>query len=454
MLGIIKDELLNTGKLTALQLKNTGNGRPWLLIAFGFLFLGSMLPFVITISRPIGSLSDYYAPDYAEPIAIGLAFTIIMMTLMFKNSNSKLSMYPQTRTSRFLAEKARYYVLILVVGVGTLVFYLFEHALLALLDLVGANIILVYRFDIEFVVAGFLVGVLYMALVTETVLALRTLISKFKLISVTIIILHTGLFILNPMEFNTFFFDLISQRSLTLENNLGMFLMKGFLLWVMLFILSLIVNAITDYAQNTTYVNKTALAVIAVATLILVPYFHNQSLDQNSFNLYEFSSPYDLINDDYINKYYLQNPDHVITIDASCLPPGTKIHISATNIAEIGYMDQHYAGPVMDMMYYYILDEQALADFPGGQIVIVYSLPSCEYNTTNMTAVVQPGFSAHLEGQTLFLEYHYVRNTKIVYLPMWSYMKQFSAYEGKGLLREGGGIMSWRDGIIIIDVKE
>ncbi|MCL1791121.1 MAG: hypothetical protein FWG40_07170 [Peptococcaceae bacterium] len=438
-----KDELINARKLTGQWLHNTRFNWLFMSVTFAFVFLGNIMTLFNYYSETSRGIRTHQIMDYSRPVAFGLVGALVIMMLLYKTTDTKCVMFPQTGTSRFLAEKARYYCLIGAAGLNLVVYYFVAYALIGLWGQIVGDTMFANRFSIGFTLAGLLAWLLYMSIVLETMLALRLFIMKFRILSAVGLVLLVLLTIIDFAAIESFGATAIG--ALILERGLGFFLLKGIALWVLLFALSMVINKISLQDQSSrsakqVITDNVTLAITVVAALVFVIVFIPQSLDSRiprnlvipSEEAYELTIP-----------EFDPGPNRfVMNLDASGIPRGSSITITTIDVVKANDATQsvpdsdYYPLPEIVTMLYTVQDEQALLNFTGNEIRLEYWLPTWETGGIDMTRYIQPRFSARLDGNTLCLEYQYTLTSNAFFLPMWSFMEQFDTFKEKGIFYE------------------
>jgi hypothetical protein len=145
-----------------------------------------------------------------------------------------------------------------------------------------------------------------------------------------------------------------------------------------------------------------------------------------------------------------------IVLDASAVPKGSNINIVTMINSEaivpknvdVTKIEEQIVpkGISMDVVAMknitsadFILkyDKRELSDFNGDKLVISYSLYQTRIvDDYNITPFMNPRVSARLSNTALTIDCTYDKNVKAVFLPVWSFMRQFDRYKGKDFIHE------------------
>ena len=137
-----------------------------------------------------------------------------------------------------------------------------------------------------------------------------------------------------------------------------------------------------------------------------------------------------------------------IPLEVSEYPKGTELKI-VLNDKIIGPANNNIVRKDNNIIYY-SGEETRVID--SEMLYIYYQYPFYSNNGYNLNLVdyVDPHFTAVLKEDTLFLDYTYVTNRKIVILPIWSMASQFADYD-KNVVKKGfANSFSTGTGIIMI----
>lgn len=437
---VAKNELKNAWQLTRIRLKNTKRNRMAFFAVVLITLLGNIIPLLVSVFRQSSELYYSTVQDFSVIYMVGILIAILVMTCNYRETDQLYSVYPQTNTSRFLSSQAIYYLWVLCAAAASLFIYLVEYAVFAVLAGIYENIVLVYTFNLEFVIAGFFVLIVYAGIALSIITLTAVLIRKFKIYAMLISAILLIWIITNFAK--TFELFKIVFGGLIFEENPAVFIGKGILLWLVLFSFSFIVNKYTVYYKSNLKISKFIMIGIAVIGVILV--------GVSPFLIFKTETRQGTITEE------TEQPPNVmqeIIIDASDIPPGSKINIVTTNIIDFSKPAATYnVMPAQFMELHY--DEDILSNFKGQKIIIYYDSPVFTVDDYKLSKLVDPKFSARLEGNTLYLDYSYIENVKAIFNPVWSFMWQFDCYKGKGIFKESAGSSyGGKEGMIFLSVE-
>jgi len=422
-----KSELKNAMQLTKIRLDNTKRNRVWFLLIILTVILGNLIPSLISIFKQTNGVAEYRLQDYSITFGVGILIAITIMACSYKTTNQFYSVYPQTNNSRFLSSQALWYIWILCVAVVSLLIYVIQYSVLAVIAAYQANIILVYNFDLGFVISGFFVLIVYLAIITAIITLIAVLIRKFRIYAILSFVLFAAFVITNVPKMIELFKVIFGF--LIFESNPALFILKGIILWVVLFGVALFINKHTVYYESGIKISKTIIAVITVIGIITIgvtPFlFYNTTTSQSVSEREDKTSE--------LYRWY------EIVIDASAIPNGSTINVVAPNIKIMNTTNEFitYDGENMDM--YLEFDKDIFSNFNGEKIIISYCLPTLMIDYYELSKLANPKLATHLEGNTLYLDYSYDKNIKAVFIPVWSFMWQFDGFKGRNIFKEFNG---------------
>ena len=436
-----KSELINARNLTVIRLKNTRKKWIWAIVVTWVWLTGTLAPALFKTFTSIDGIIDIHIQDFSTLFLGALSCAIIIQLCLYRNTNQQYSVYPQNNTSRFFAEQLIYHIWIAIFAVAALALYLLQYAIFALIATVYPNVILVYRFSLSFVIVGFFIMIINMFMITSVVTLIAVLIRKytiyaalwFMIIGVSIII-NIG----KPGIIFTIIFDFWLQ-----EKSLLLYSVKGIILWAVLTGVSFIINKFTVYYTSGIKISKAIIAVITVLGIIalcVVPLIYVSKKDQYSIS----SSSSDTV--------YPGSVNQEIVIDAANIPKGSKIDIKTTNIITDDASEKLYGGNMA--MQLCVSDPGMLSHFTGNKILLECYLPYNMSNYADLSPFAEPIVTARLDGTTLYVVYRYIKNVKVIFVPMWSFMGQFEYFKGKNIFQEFAGTSSGSGpGSINVSVK-
>ena len=342
--------------------------------------------------------------------------------------NWDYEVFPQTNTSRFLSAQMLFHIWIVWISLVCLILYLIQYGTIAAIAAGHENIHFVYKFDMGLVLTGFIVMIIYVAVISGIISLIAALVRKFRVYAVAVLIVVLGLAFAD-IVIDGNFFKLVSGF-LAFEPSIILFVVKGVFLWLVLLTLTLVINKYTVYYRETARFSRGVSMAITAACIIFLLFVGMVWVDGS----YDDTLETERGNNDY--KY------GEIVLDASNVPKGSKINI-VSNISEPEDGDDgsiYYGGDRMYLNY----NEDELSSFDGDKLFINYFLPSEMMSWYNMGPLATH-VSARLDGTDLYVNCTYDQNVKAVFIPVYSFMRQFDYYKGKDVVNEcymsssGGG---------------
>jgi hypothetical protein len=452
---VAKSELINAGKLTRVKLSNTKHsGLTIALFIVLVIYLINFLPNFIGLFQETDSLTTYYWQNYSLPFAIGVLVAIIVHNCVYRTTNQNFSVYPQTNTSRFLADQTIQHFWILAGLMLSTLLSVLQYAVIALLAHGRPNMHFVYSFDPLFVLAGLVVVTLYSAIIAECLTLIATLLHKFRLFAVIFLVALAAFSLANSQTSLYALSKLFAY--LIYEHSVGWFIIKGLMTWAALLLLTIVINKYTVYEHRSSQPAKSVVVGIAVAvactlTLIIVGCVAFRMIpgagtgigiaqEMTAEKLAELPAP--------------MPEQEQIEIDISGLAQGSAIDVvtsgnirnirDAGEIISISKRDNHIVflgfedGRRVEIPLEYLIfayDTQ-LDHIHGDKLLLSYQHPFFVDRSEYISPLIHPQFTADLIGSTLYLHYTYDKNVKALYVPMWSCMWQFAYFQGNHLYNE------------------
>jgi len=392
----------------------------------------------LTNPAETGFSSDQnFAYDYSFLLLLVVPFVIFIMINWQGRSNENNLIYPQTNTSRFLAELA-YYRIVLVAAIGTALFlHLLQHVLVLAFSAQRPDLYLAYSYTVGFLLLAAFVVLIFLGMTVSILSFLAMLIRASGLdMSIPLVILSVLMFFVSFLGISVY----PVVRLASLELNVGLFLLVGCLTWFTFFVSAVALNKrlVQTYASKTSaWARYTATAFFIFAAIFT-------GLAGASI---ELTTPDDII--------FPPHADEII-VDASQLPAGESIIIKEAVIrydfgpdswgestvfmlereGEGFVIGEFYDGELQGIRpeYWHWPDGAVTAYAPddyesvfvGDRIIISYQPPFYTIDNPELLAAVNPEIIAYLDGNILILEYDFVRGNTIAYLPMWRLMEIFN----------------------------
>jgi hypothetical protein len=435
------DELANAGKLTGIRLRDS---RKKMVYVGAVLAALLALQMASTIKSVFDSFAgelhawEYQMVDISAFPVVFIAAAFGAIAFMYRYNYQSYAMYPLTTNSRFLAAQAVYHIWLLFFAVVTLVCYLVQYGVFSFLSARYDSVFLAYQFSWSYVVAGFFVSVLYVAIVMAAVSLIAALLRKIGIYGAVGLIVVVIIGLTNLPTVSWIFSNMAGF--LIHEQSVGWFLVKGFATWLILFGSAFLINKFTVFYRNEWNVSSTK-AVIAAAVVVFLAvlgagamYFMVMLVQEGDDGV--FREETDIVSID--GGYLREGQPQEIIIDGSHIPEGSSIRLKAYDsnrrIMTLENQTVYFTNyDFIDLSG----DLESLSVFTGQRIIVTYALPFYEINGVDLYQFVKPEFSARLEGNTLYLDYQYADHTSVIFITVWEYMAQFDGYKEKmGISKE------------------
>ncbi len=405
------DEIKNTYALTVIKFRSTRTYMLKSLLLIGLAFVAILIPSIVNVLKYEAPVTDIRIYDYSAFLLLGLLGGALISCIRYKHMSDYYSVFPQTGTSRFLSTQFILYLWLAFVSLLSLVVYMIQFVIFKLLSMLNSNIILAFRADLGLVLTGVFIFFLYGMIMISFFSLMATLIRKFNEIAIAILMIIAAILITSEEGL----FKTIANISsfLTKEPKISIFLMKGLLVWLILFVTAFLVNRSTVYYKTQRKYKNSIVTAVGVASLILISIVRaGISVDgrniviTNSFKNFSFHD----------DEYDIWQ-DKTILLDASDYKDLSPITVT-TNFD----LSDNMMTPANEHIIPF-----------GDTIEIRYRLPVHIMNYYNLTELTNPTFTAKLEDHKLILDYSYHKNTKVIFLSPWFVMKQFEKYQDKNL---------------------
>lgn len=415
---MVKDEYANLKKLLRVKLKTTAKNFTWFFIVAWIMCLGNLIPTVVSILKNNPGITEYSMQDYSMSFFLGLVIVCLVFLFTYRQRNDKLSVLPQTNTTRFISSQILDCIFAAVVGLTALVMYLLNYGVLKLLTLFKDNIYFTLKFDAGFIITGFITFIVYSFLFISLFGLIGVILRKWKYYAVMASIAILSLMIVNLHSVIEYFSKILAF--LIKEPVPVWFIIKGVSLTLAITAVSLVINFYTVYHKSNGKINTIGIvAIIAIAVIItiIVPVillYTDNTEPSIVFTTYEPDEPEGLSSEDYYSQFT------EIRIDVSHLPKGSKLNTNIANINKTEYL-------------FNVSGEEELNNLQGDTIIILYRFPNRSINGYNLYEYGNQSFTAYLDGDTLHIEYAY-EDSSVIILPVWGIAGQFDCYKDKGIL--------------------
>ena len=446
-----KEELTNAKNLLRIRLKTQVKPFIWLFIVFALFLLNSLIGTITSIVSNENTIIYNIVSDSSVLwlVAIGVGFVI--GNIMYRSTNAKLSVFPQTNNSRFISWLLSNYFLVTAIALALLVTYLVNYGVIMLMSVFIDGIYLVLNVDFGFIVAGFFTYLAYSFLIVAIIEFIGTVIRKWLYYAIVTFVALFSLMIVYLEKTIEYIPRMLSF--LIAEPSILMFFLKAVGLWLILTGAALVLNRFTVYHRSQNWMLRkritVACIIIAVVITIITPMIFRFSItimdNSNNAEMWYVDDDDGNWDSDPGSSYYHSFRMEEIRIDVSHLPAGAKINIAGENI------DVPKSGDVLiyssSEMKAYISGAESLENVQGNTLVIQYYIPWYFVNGLEILHYGNPQITTYLEGDTLYINYTFDKATVIV-LPVWGMVQQFDIFKDKGVLTgnalgmSAGGSMS------------
>jgi len=425
---MVKDELTNIKALLKTRIKNDSRYMPWLYIGFGFAFLATFSGMIFAILDTNDTAFHNNVLDYSTTPFIFIPIGLIISGILYRKYNARLSVFPQSNTSRLVSSIIYNYYIVVVVYLVILCTYLLHYGLTLLISIFMDGIYFALNFDIGFVIAGFFVCLIYSLLILSVTDLISAIIRKWSYYA---IITLTSLFTLLMVNIQTVFEYLPRVLSfLIFESSLILFFIKAVGVWLAITALTLIVNYYTVYNKSQNQVLKKRIVIICTVIAVLI-ILVTPGIIMLSVNTGYENSPVIAYNEASTPADFNTRPFEETRIDISHLRDTTgRINIEGENLI-IPEMTNGYLQFRLGR-YATVFGISNLTNLNHDTLIIQYHPPSLIINGIDTLEHANPRMDAYLEGDTLHLNYTFDDITTII-LQIWSIVRQFDIFKDKGV---------------------
>jgi hypothetical protein len=304
-----------------------------------------------------------------------------------------------------------------------LVLYLFEYALFRLLSIFNNNIVIVLEFNLSFILIGFLTFLIYAFVAVSALSLLGAFLRKIGYFSIPVVVALLSLIVANLQGS----IKLILRISgfITGEPSILLFFLKCLLLWALCTIGAILINKYTVYQTAKRKISfGFAAACTGIALFVII------SSVAFSYTIVGSGTSSSLTVSDRNNN--LSDRMVEIPLDVSDYPKGSELKI-VLNDNIIGPANNNNVRLNNNIIYY--MGEKT-SSINSDMLYVYYEYPINSINGHNLYDYMDPHITAVLKDNTLYLDYTYETNRKIVILPVWSMASQFSCYD-KNVVKKG-----------------
>ena len=500
---VAKSELKNAARLTRARLAHSLTLTSFYIsIVFGVICLIALIFYVILLLKETGNsqVVDIKMMDFTFTYMITIVAINTFYNCWYRLVNRNFEVYPQTGVSRFLFTQALFFIWSVSLALLCMVLYLVQYGTIAAIAAFRGNIHLIYKFDMGFVLAGLSVFIIYTSVIFAIAALIAALIRKFRFYAIAVFAIALGLLTANINKSGG---SLLKPLAVFLasEQSMLLFIVKGVCLWLVLVTLALIADKHTYYRASSRVLDSLATVITATSVLYLllsgfmvhveiahaqepigagitaIPIPAESSLYikpiEGKFTTI-FTDAYGLPLEEPFNIGQMATPEEII-IDVSALPEEREIIVvfngSGIDFNKDGVNIIYNAAPLhinrsdsalslKSKVDYYdytrkmllVYSPQSPSNHTGKKLVIQYSPPSHMVDYYDLVPLTNPQFSARLESATLNIDYTFDKNVKAVFLSIWTFMRQFDYYKGKGIVKASVWTMrNESDGVILIN---
>ena len=421
---MVKEEFSNIRKLFLVRLKSATSS----YIVFALVFTGLLLiPLVGNINNLVSNITQpyYLVSDLSEFIIFGLIIGLIVSVIIYRAANAKLSVFPQTNSSRLISSMLINYFTVFMILVVILFTYLINLGVFKLMSAFSYNIVFALNIDFKFIIAGFFVYLAYSFLLVSVIELIGAILRKWTYYAAVAL---TTLFALVVVYFVRIIEHLPGVLAfLIAEPSLFLFFLKAAGLWLAITAVTLVINRYTVFFKSRNQTLKKGVIItciiIAVATITIVPAVVFE-VSYSSNEVFEEEGIWTQNELNFLGSF------EEITIDISHIANGRRIDITGTNIQ---IMEQGEWIWSRDKNSAIVSGVDSLDSIQGDTIVVGYRPAWYLINGIEVLQYTNQQLSVHLEGNTLILDYTR-DNVHVILMPIWSMARQFDYFKDAGIL--------------------
>jgi len=451
---MVKDEFANMQNLLRVRFKTHAKLFMWLFIIYALMLLSSLVSTISSILENINTIHYHIVSDNSVLLLYAIVFGFTVGNIMYRSTNAKLSVFPQTNNSRLVSWLLLNYSVAITIALILLIIYFTNYGVIMLMSVFIDGIHLALNVDFGFIIAGFFVYLMYSFLIIAIIEFVGAVIRKWSYYAIVTFIALFTLMIVNIERVIEHIPRVLSF--LIAEPSLILFFKKAIGLWLVITIVTLVLNHFTVYhkSQNQALKKRVTIAciIIAVAVTIVTPIILRFSVTiiDNTTNTGMVNIDGDWNSDQFYSESYFNLMEEIriaeeIRIDVSHLPAGIKININGENIDVI--REGVFVIYSSHELKAYVSGVESLENVQGNTLVIRYWHPWFLVNGVEISHFGNPQVIAYLEDDTLFISYIFDKATAMI-LPVWGMVRQFDIFKDKGVLTghalgtSAGGSMS------------
>ena len=200
-MSMVRDECAGIKRLLKIKIKTQAKNFIWFYIVAALMLLWSLAAFITGVTQNNNPVKLYNVTDYSFAFFIGMIVGFIVVMLMYRSINARLSVFPQTNTGRFASTLLIEYILATAVSLTALVMYLLYYAVVLVFSVFTENIYFALKTGIGFIAAGFFVHLAYSFLIIAVVELVGVILRKFTYYAAVAFTAAVALAVINLMTF-------------------------------------------------------------------------------------------------------------------------------------------------------------------------------------------------------------------------------------------------------------
>jgi hypothetical protein len=369
----------------------------------------------------------YDVSDLSGFLLFGLIIGLIVSVIIYRTTNVKLSVYPQTNNSRLISSMLLNYFIIVSVLLINLVMYLINLGVFKLMSDFSYNIVFALNINVGFIIAGFFIYLAYSFLIVSIIELIGALLRKWTYYAAVAL---TTLFVLLVVNFVRVIGHLPGILAfLVSEPSLLLFFLKAAGLWLAITAVTLLINRYTVYYKSRNQILRKSVVIVCIITSATIIVFlpglvFNASVSNNGGDIYREWDEGDYLEE---NNYF--NFERVI-IDVSHIPDGNRINIDGTNIR---IMQPGQWTSFSNDYSAIVSGAESLYDIQGDTVIVEYRPAWFLVNGIEVYRYTNQQLSVDLEGNTLIFNYSQ-DNVHVLIMPIWNLARQFDYFKDAGVL--------------------
>lgn len=423
---MVKEEYVNAKNLLSVKIKTQASGFVWFLILAALMLASSLSGTIIGTLVNDAVFRYYYVTDYSVTFIIGLTIAFVILMLMYRQTNAKLSVFPQTNNSRFISSLLLNFQYAILTALSVLAMYILHQGVIKILSAINGGVRLALSVDVGFITAGFFVFLAYIVMIISIIELAGAILRKWTYYAVAVYAALLALLVINIRRFIEYAPEILAF--IIKEPSLPLFFVKAAGVWIAVTAAAFIINRRTIYHKSQNSAAKkvvmitaiTATAIIAfIVPVIVLLNTTSQGVSSMTAAAYTQTGEYE----DYFAGY------DQIRVDVSHLPKGSSLRVEGENLAvpdEDGSLTISGNEAIVN-------GEDSLNNIQGDTIVIRFKPPSTTINGVELTQFANPRITARLDGDALIVDY-ILDGVNVVILPIWSIAGQFDCFKDKNIL--------------------